>query len=148
VAAFVRTFVEGRGVDDAFVAAIELDGGAIGTLEASRLAHGRVNQNTFELNGSRGSIAFDLEHLDELRVSRGGAYQVERVTGDWWPPGHTLGWGDTFTLEFDRMLRAIAGEEPLAPYAATFEDGYRAAEVADAIVRSSEGGRRELIDYR
>jgi len=149
VSALVRTYVEGRDVDDAFVAAIELEGGAIGTLEASRLARGRVNQNTFELNGSRGSIAFDLERFDELLVSDGGPYRAERVTGDWWPPGHTLGWGDTFTLEMARMLRAIAGEEPLAPYAATFEDGYRAAEVADAIARSSaRGGDRESVAYR
>ena len=49
----------GHEVDDAFVATIELESGAIGTLEASRLARGRVNQNTFELNGSR--------RLDRLR---------------------------------------------------------------------------------
>jgi predicted dehydrogenase len=148
VSALVRTYVEGREVDDAFVATIELEGGAIGTLEASRLARGRVNQNTFELNGSRGSIAFDLERIDELLVSEGGPYCAERVTGDWFPPGHTLGWGDTFTLEVERFLRAIAGEEPVAPHAATFEDGYRAAEVADAIARSSASGRRETIEYR
>jgi predicted dehydrogenase len=148
VSALVRTYVEGRAVDDAFVAAFELDAGAIGTLEASRLALGRVNQNTFELNGTRGSIAFDLERIDELLVSDGGPYRVEQVTGDWWPPGHTLGWGDTFTLEMARLLRAIAGEEPVAPYGATFEDGYRAAEVADAIARSSASGRRETIEYR
>jgi predicted dehydrogenase len=148
VSALVRTFVPDRAVDDAFVATIELDGGAIGTLEASRLARGRVNQNTFELNGSRGSIAFDLERFDELLVSEGGPYRTERVTGDWWPPGHTLGWGDTFTLEHARLLRAIAGEEPVAPYGATFEDGYRAAEVADALLRTSESGSREILAYR
>jgi predicted dehydrogenase len=148
VSALVRTYVEGRGVDDAFVATVELAGGAIGTLEATRLARGRVNQNTFELNGSRGSIAFDLERFDELLVSDGGAYRAERVTGDWWPPGHTLGWGDTFTLELAHMLRAIAGEGTVAPLAATFEDGYRAAEVCDAISRSSERGRKETLEYR
>ena len=50
-----------------------------------------------------GSIAFDLERFDELLVSDGGAYRVERVTGDWWPPGHGLGWGDTFTLEYAHL---------------------------------------------
>ena len=148
VSAVVRTFVEDREVDDAFVATVEFDGGAIGTLEASRLARGRVNQNTFELNGSAGSIAFDLEHFDELLVSDGGPYRIERVTGDWWPPGHTLGWGDTFTLEYAHLARAIAGDGTVAPHAATFEDGYRAAEVCDAILRSAESGRRERIDYR
>jgi predicted dehydrogenase len=146
VSAHVRTYVEGRGVDDAFVAALELDNGAIGTLEASRLARGRVNQNTFELNGSDGSIAFDLDHFDHLLVSEGGPYRDERADGDWWPPGHTLGWGDTFTLELEHMLRAIAGEGTVAPLAATFEDGYRAAEVSDVIGRS--GGAREVVRYR
>jgi predicted dehydrogenase len=146
VSAVVRTYVEDREVDDAFVAAVELANGAIGTLEASRLALGRVNQNTFEINGSRGSIAFDLERFDELLVSDGGAYRAERVTGDWWPPGHGLGWGDTFTLELRHLLRSIAGEASVSPHGATFEDGYRAAEVCDAILRSAESGRKETIE--
>jgi predicted dehydrogenase len=146
VSSVVRTFVPGREVDDAFAATIELAGGAIGTLEASRLARGRVNQNTFELNGSKGSIAFDLERFDELLVSDGGPYRVEHVTGDWWPPGHGLGWGDTFTLQHAHLARAIAGKGWVHPYVASFEDGYRAAEVCDAIVHS--GGSRETIAYK
>ena len=66
IAATVRTYVPGHEVDDAFTASIELSNGAIGTLEATRLARGRVNQPTFEINGSKGSIAYDLEHFDEL----------------------------------------------------------------------------------
>jgi predicted dehydrogenase len=147
VSALVRTYVEGHEVDDAFVATMELENGAIGTLEATRLALGRVNQNTFELNGSRGSLAFDLEHFTQLLVSDGGPFCAESVTGDWFPPGHTIGWGDTFTLEIDHMLRAIAGKGTVAPHAATFEDGYRAAAVCDAIQRSSESGRKETIEY-
>jgi predicted dehydrogenase len=148
VSATVRSFVPGHEVDDAFAATIELENGATGTLEASRLARGRVNHNTFELNGSKGSIAFDLERFDALLVSEGGPYRVEHVTGDWWPPGHGLGWGDTFTLEYANLVRAIAGEGSVAPYGATFEDGYRAAEVCDAILRSADSGRKETIQYR
>jgi predicted dehydrogenase len=148
VAASVRTFVPGHEVDDAFAATVEFSEGAIGTLEASRLALGRVNQNTFEINGSKGSIAYDLEHFDELLVSDGGPYRVEHVTGDWWPPGHGLGWGDTFTLEYAHLVRAIAGENAVSPHGATFEDGYRAAEVCDAILRSAKSGRRERIECR
>ena len=148
VSATVRTYVEGHEVDDAFVATVEFESGAIGTLESSRLALGSVNQNTFELNGSQGSIAFDLERFDELRVSDGGPYRSERVTGDWWPPGHGLGWGDTFTLEVQLLLEAIAGAGSVAPHGATFEDGYRVAEVCDAILRSGERGRKEMIEYR
>jgi predicted dehydrogenase len=148
VSATVRTYVEGHEVDDAFVATVEFDNGAIGTLESSRLALGRVNQNTFELNGSRGSLAFDLERFDELAVSDGGPYRSERVKGDWWPPGHGLGWGDTFTLEVQLLLETIAAGGSVAPHGATFEDGYRVAEVCDAILRSAETQRKEEIEYR
>ncbi len=148
VSATVRTYVEGHEVDDAFVATVEFENGAIGTLESSRLALGRVNQNTFELNGSQGSLAFDLERFDELRVSDGGAYRSERVTGDWWPPGHGLGWGDTFTLEVQCLLEAIAAGGSVAPHGATFEDGYRCAEVCDAVLRSAASQKREVIEYR
>jgi predicted dehydrogenase len=148
VSASVRTYVPGHEVDDAFTASIELANGAIGTLEASRLARGRVNQPTFEINGSAGSIAYDLERFDELLVSDGGPFRVERVGGDWWPPGHLIGWGDTFTLEYARVFSAIAGEVRLDPYCATFEDGYRAAEVCDAILRSSESGKKERVESR
>jgi predicted dehydrogenase len=148
VSATVRTYVEGHEVDDAFVATVEFENGAIGTLESSRLALGRVNQNTFELNGSRGSIAFDLERFDELSVSDGGANRSERVTGDWWPPGHGLGWGDTFTLEVQVLLKAIAAGGSVAPHGATFEDGYRCAEVCDAVLRSAASQKREVIEYR
>ena len=144
----MRTYVPGHEVDDAFTASIELSNGAIGTLEATRLARGRVNQPTFEITGSKGSIAYDLEHFDELYVSDGGPFRIERVTGDWWPPGHLIGWGDTFTLEYAPVLSEIAGDGKVAPYCATFEDGYRAAEVCDTIQRSSESGQKERIEYR
>ena len=65
------------------------------------------------------------------------------LSGDWWPPGHSIGWGDTFTLEYAHLLAAIAGEGGVAPYCATFEDGYRAAEVCDAILRSSASAETE-----
>jgi predicted dehydrogenase len=66
----------------------------------------------------------------------------------WWPPGHIIGWEHTFVHEIHHLLRAIAEDGDVAPYGATFEDGYRAAEVCDAIVRSGESGRREEITYR
>jgi predicted dehydrogenase len=46
------------------------------------------------------------------------------------------------------MLKAIADDTDVAPYGATFEDGYRASEVGDAILRSSETGERVLVSYR
>ena len=50
--------------------------------------------------------------------------------------------------ELHHLLAAIAADGEVGPHGATFEDGYRAAEVCDAIVRSSESGRREEVAYR
>jgi len=145
VGATVRTFVPGRRVDDSFVATIEFETGAVGTLEASRLARGRINHNAFELNGTKGSVAFDQERMNELQISDGGAFRTVLEHGDWWPPGHIVGWGDTFIYEYLHLLRAIAGEGTVAPHGASFEDGYRCALVCDAVLRSSESGRKEEL---
>jgi predicted dehydrogenase len=145
VTAVVKTFVEGHGVDDTFAATVEFENGVVGTLEASRLARGRINSNAFEVNGSRGSLAFDVERLNELEVADERAFRRVLVT----EPEHPfIGWGDTFTHEIHHLLTAIAGEGTVAPHGATFEDGYRCAEVCDAIVRSAESGKREEITYR
>ena len=65
----------------------------------------------------------------------------------WWPPGHIVGWGDSFVHELVTLLAAIAGEGTVAPHGATFEDGWRADEVAAAIARSARSGRREAIAH-
>jgi predicted dehydrogenase len=153
VSASVRAVVPGREVDDHFVAAVEFESGVLGTLEASRLARGRINSNVFEVNGARGSVAFDLERLNELEVSDGASFRRVLVTEPehpfmrfWWPPGHGIGWGDTVVNELAHLLEAIAGEHEVAPHGATFEDGYRCAEVVEAILRSE--GSREAVSYR
>jgi predicted dehydrogenase len=167
VAGRVRTvFPERPGgtvtVDDAFDATIELEGGVSGPLAASRVAHGHRNSLTFEVAGSRGSLAFDLERLNELRLYAAGSSPAASAQGfrrvlvtepdhpylsHWWPPGHVLGWADSFVHELHHLLRAIAGETEVGPHGATFEDGYRTAEVCNAILRSSDSGAREPVAY-
>jgi predicted dehydrogenase len=146
VSAIVRTFVPGREVDDAYVATVEFASGAIGTLEASRLATGRINHHAFEINGSRGSLAFDQERMNELLLGDERGFKRVLEHGEWWPPGHIVGWGDTFTYEYLNLLGAIAGRNGVGPAGATFEDGYRCAEVCDAILRSA--GSSEEVSYR
>jgi predicted dehydrogenase len=159
VSGIVRTFVPEREVEDAIAAAVEFEGGAIGTVEVTRLALGRKNDLQWELSGTKGSIAFALERLNELQVFRAGGksrgFETRLVTDPddpfmqwWWPPGHIIGWEHTFVHEIHHLLRAIAEDADVAPYGATFEDGYRAAEVCDAIARSSESGKRKQISYR
>ena len=156
----MKTFIPGRKVDDAIESVVEFENGAIGTIEATRLALGRRNAFQWEINGSKASLWFDMERMNELQVFRAdgdrarGAKTVLVTGADhpfidyWWPPGHIVGWGDTFTHEVVHLLDAIANDRDVAPYGATFEDGYRASEVCDAIVRSSAEGSRIPIAYR
>src|SRR2546427_159586 len=160
VAGIVKTFVSGRRVDDAIEAAVEFESGAVGTIESTRLALGRRNAFQWEINGSRGSHSFDMERMNELQVfldgeARTRGFRTVLVTEAdhpfmdfWWPPGHIVGWGDTFVHEVHHLLRAIAEGSDVAPHGATFEDGYRASEIGEAIVRSSAGGRREQLRFR
>jgi len=160
VAGFAKTFLPERKVDDAIEAAVEFENGSVGTIESTRLALGRRNAFQWEINGSKGSLAFDMERLNELQVFRADG---DRARGfktvlvsetnhpfweHWWPPGHIIGWGDTFVHELHHLLQAIADDTDVAPYGATFDDGYRAAEVCDAILRSGETGSREQVSYR
>jgi predicted dehydrogenase len=156
VSALAATFRPGREVDDAFESVVAFESGAVGTIEATRFATGRKNAFQWEINGSKGSIAFDMERLNELQVSDGSnGFRTILVSEAyhpfwewWWPHGHIIGWGDTFVHELEHLLGAIAGRNTIAPHGATFEDGYRAGEVGDAIMRSAESGRREAVTYR
>jgi predicted dehydrogenase len=138
-------------VDDAAVAAVRFANGAIGSIEATRLAPGRKNYNRFEINGSLGSLAFNLERLNELEVyfeSDPGPMRGFRTilttdrahpfVGAWWPPGHIIGWEHTFTHLVYDLLGAIAGGRVPSP---NFEDGVRNQRVLDAIERSARARR-------
>src|SRR5258708_22834144 len=78
VSGATRTFIKNRpggtvDVDDAFESVVEFKGGAVGTIEASRFCLGRKNGMTFEINGSKGSVGFDLERFNELQVHLTGS---------------------------------------------------------------------------
>jgi predicted dehydrogenase len=171
VMAMTRTFIkerplpEGEGtgtvdVDDAFAAVVEFENGAMGTLEASRFAAGRKNHEVLEINGSKGSISFNLERFNELDVYwKDGRRETQGFTNvlvtesyhpfwsNWWPQGHIIGWEHTFVHEIAHLLAAIANDKDVAPLGATFEDGYRNAVICDAILESAEAGRRVNIEY-
>jgi len=156
VGAMTQTFIPGRDVDDAVESVVRFGNGAVGTIEASRFCPGRKNAFTWEINGSKGSLAFDLERLNELQYSEGneGFRTVLVSEADhpfwehWWPQGHMIGWEHSFVHELHHLLTAIRDDSDVAPHGATFEDGYRAAEICDAMLRSAEQGGRESVTYR
>jgi predicted dehydrogenase len=164
VSGVMHTFMPERGgypvdVDDAFTATVEFANGAIGSLEASRICPGRLNHLALEINGSNGSVAFDLERLNELLVCVGPAsqrgFQTVSVTESedpfiehWWPAGHTIGWEHTFIHELHHLLTAIRDDVDVTPHGADLEDGYRTSEICDAIAQSSATGARQQMLYR
>src|SRR5919108_458335 len=64
----------------------------------------------------------------------------------WWPPGHTVGWEHSLIHEWRDFLTSIIADRPLPPEQASFEDGYQAALLCDAIVASAAEGRRVGVD--
>jgi predicted dehydrogenase len=171
VSAMAKTFIKNRSipsggtgevtVDDAFTALLEFENGAMGTLEASRFCAGRKNYQVLEINGSKGSLTFDLERFNELQVfwkdeeprETQGFHNVlvsesyHPYWKYWWPQGHIIGWEHTFVHEIAHMLDAMVNKTSVGPIGATFEDGYKNAVVCDAILASAEKERAIAINY-
>jgi len=133
-------------VDDEVVALLQFTGGAIGSLEATRNAWGRNNFITVEIHGERGSLFFNYERNDELKVCFASDPEDERgfktiYTGPahpygegLWPiPALGIGYGETKIVECYDFLKGVVYGEPVSP---SFEDGYRIALVCEAIIES------------
>ncbi|WP_447007483.1 Gfo/Idh/MocA family protein [Saccharothrix isguenensis] len=148
---FVRSRPDGDGrgevtVDDAAVFLARFSSGALGTFEATRYALGRKNAMRLEVNGTRGSLAFDFEAMNELSAyfeDDGPSAGFRRILvtepehpyfGAWWPPGHLIGYEHTFTHEVADFLTAIGGGEDPAP---SFADGLRVQRVLAAVEESA-----------
>ena len=173
VSAMAKTFIKQRplgdgsgkrgevSVDDAFTALFEFENGALGTLEASRFCPGRKNAEVIEINGSKGSVVFNLERFNELQVFWKGEQPRESqgfhdvlvsesfhpFWGNWWPQGHIIGWEHTFIHEITHLLDAIVNDKQVAPYGADFTDGYRNAVICDAILKSAAAEKQMAIHY-
>jgi len=137
-------------VDDAALFVARLDGGAVATYEATRFATGRKNGLRVEVNGSLGSLVFDLERLNELEFYDATAPGTEQgfrrilVTeadhpylSAWWPTGHIIGYEHSFTHEMRDFLAAVAAGEDPTP---SFADALQVQLVLDAVERSARFG--------
>ncbi|KRB31229.1 MULTISPECIES: Gfo/Idh/MocA family protein [Mesorhizobium] len=138
-------------VDDEVVTLLKFADGAIGSLEATRNAYGRNNFITFEIHGTKGSIAFNYERRDELQVmfaddpadARGFRTVYSGPAHPYgaglWPiPALGIGYSETKIVEcFDFFSAIVSGRQP----SPNFEDGYKTERVADALIESGESGQ-------
>ncbi|MDO4585183.1 MAG: Gfo/Idh/MocA family oxidoreductase [Planctomycetia bacterium] len=146
-------------VDDAVLFLTKFTNGAIGSYEATRRATGNKNTNGFEINGTKGSLKFCFDRMNELEY-----YDARRPSGvqgwttilathgadhpyikNWWPDGHLIGYEHTFTNMAYDVLKVMHGEEPVIPLA-TFEDAYQTQRVLEAALISAEEKRFVKLD--
>jgi predicted dehydrogenase len=125
--------------------------GALASMEATRFAPGRKNALTFEINGSDGSIFFDLEELNRLKFfnrrdpqGRQGFRDIlvtepsHPYMASWWPPGHIIGWEHSFVHTIADFVRAIVTRRRAQP---DFADALKTQHVLDAVAHSADKKR-------
>lgn len=137
-------------VDDTALFIGRFANGAIANLEATRFALGRKNHITIEINGSKGSLVFDFEDMNRLKyfdnsnpadrqgfrdilVTQGGG--AHPYVGNWWPPGHIIGYEHTFVHTIADFVNAVVNGKSVQP---TFEDGVRNQRVLEAVEESAK----------
>ena len=135
-------------VDDSAQALVKFESGAVGYYEGSRLAPGRKNYNRFEINGSKGSLVWDFERMNELELyveagplsgfsSISATNEKHPYISAWWPPGHIIGYEHSFThTVYDFVKAVVEGKSPQPD----FEDGLKNQRVLEAIERSASSG--------
>src|SRR5579863_2248807 len=129
--------------------------GSAGVFESSRFCGGRRNYNTFQIYGSKGSLAFNIERLNELEFYDRTDAQAEQgfktimvtegvhpYVGAWWPPGHIIGYEHTFVHAIHDFLVALENDTLPEP---NFRDGVKDQSILDAVERSAKSGRWERV---
>ena len=143
----MHTFVPGRDVDDATYFLARYANGSVGTFEATRYGVGCRNRHAFEINGSKGMLRFNLEHMNQLEFydaaetpNQQGMKNIT-VTGpdhpysdNFWKPGHIIGYEHTFIALLGDFLKALARKESRYP---DFDDAVAVQKVLDAVERSA-----------
>jgi predicted dehydrogenase len=138
-------------VDDATAFLARFSCGALGTFESTRFAAGRRNHNRIEVNGSQGSVCFDLENMNLLQYYNAndpadvpGFRTIQVNEGchpyidHWWPPGHGIGYQNTFVNQYADFLQAIVDDTVPVP---GFEVGLENQRVLEAVTRSIANDR-------
>lgn len=143
-------------VDDASLFLAKFADGAIGSFEATRLAPGRKNFNRIEINGSKGSLYWCFEELNELHYysteDPSTAQGFRRIlategehpyAGNWWPPGHMLGYDHGFVNAAYDLIQCVASDKACAP---DFHDGAQCVAVLEAVDKSIDSGQWASVE--
>lgn len=133
-------------VDDITAFLARFENGATGTFEATRLAPGRKNYNRWEINGEKGSIAFNLERMNEIEIyltddpaGLQGFHTIQATESDmpymsgYWPVAHIIGYEHTFINMMKDLFDSIEANVPFTP---DFLDGLKNQAVLDAVEKS------------
>lgn len=142
-------------VEDAAFMLVEFENGALGSFEASRFANGRKNYNYFEIYGSKGSLIFNLERMNELQYldlsdpADEQGFRTILVTNSthpyvaaWWPPGHIIGYEHEFSHAIVDFLTAIEKGTAISP---NFYDGMKAMQILEAAIMSASTGQKVTV---
>ncbi|HZG74609.1 MAG TPA: Gfo/Idh/MocA family oxidoreductase [Paenibacillus sp.] len=143
-------------VDDATLFMTKFANGALGSFEATRFAAGHRCTNSFEINGSKGSVKFDFERMNELQVyfadDADDVQGFRRVLATdpshayaaaWWPPGHTIGYEHTFIHEVHELMESFRENRQPVP---NFHDGVKCQAVLEAVDKSIDERRWVSIE--
>ncbi|MDC7235644.1 MAG: Gfo/Idh/MocA family oxidoreductase [Spirochaetales bacterium] len=143
-------------VEDAAFMICKFENGALGSFETSRFAPGRKNYNYFEIYGSKGSLIFDLERMNELqyfnREDPAGEQGFRTILAteagehdyiaNWWPPGHMIGYEHEFVHAVVDFCEAVRTGSEIRP---NFYDGLKEMQVLEAGLESAEKGQEVSI---
>jgi predicted dehydrogenase len=149
---------KGRGkvtVDDDANFLARFKNGSVGVFESTRFGGGRRNYNTFQIYGSKGSLAFNQERMNELEFydrtesSERQGFKTINVTeanhpytGAWWPPGHIIGYEHTFVHAVHDFMKCLEADVLPQP---NFRDGVKIQAVLEAVERSAQAERWEKV---
>jgi predicted dehydrogenase len=146
-------------VDDTVLFLARFSGGAVASFEAARQATGDQNCNGFEINGTKGSVKFNFERMNELKFYDATAQRIVQgwttimcthggdhpYVANWWPDAHLIGYEHGFVNQAYDILKVIAGEQPTIPIP-DFEDAYQTQRVLEAALIAAR--ERHPIDLK
>ena len=141
-------------VDDTVLFLARFSGGAVASFEAARQATGNQNRNGFEINGTKGSVRFNFERMNELEFYDAMAPRAVQgwttiivthgadhpYVGAWWPDAHLIGYEHGFVNQAYDIIRVLAGQDPIVPIP-DFEDAYKTQRVLEAALISAQTKR-------